>query len=198
MHAGWAQDRVSPLVKARLFVVRRDWYKSPRWKLNKPSSGANPYTKASCQGKTPAFPESQGQVRQTSGDHAVKRTKTTSGDLIYCGKIYQATVLVSNEGASLTLDRGPGFNMNIFYLGMVEKLVANHIVDMVFKCSLKYERLIKFRFKFRMKGTRKCDQFEMFNEFVMMKNSRSERKGRNNTWRLVLNYHCNTPCSCHR
>jgi hypothetical protein len=92
MHAGWAQDRVSPLVKARLFVVQRDWYESPLWKLNKRSSDANPYTKASCQGKSPAFPENQGQVRQTSGIHAVKRTETTSGDSIYYRKVYQGTV----------------------------------------------------------------------------------------------------------
>jgi hypothetical protein len=63
MLIGWAQDRVSPLVKARLFVVRRDWYESQLWKLNKGSSGAIPYTKASCQGKTPVFPENQGEVR---------------------------------------------------------------------------------------------------------------------------------------
>jgi hypothetical protein len=92
MHAGWTQDRVSPFVKARLFVVRIDWYESPLWKLNKRSSDANPYTKGSCQGKTPAFLENQEQVRQTSGDHAVKRTKATSGDLMYYGKVYQATV----------------------------------------------------------------------------------------------------------
>jgi hypothetical protein len=95
MQTDWAQDRVSPLVKARLFVVRRDWYESPLWKLNRRSSGANPFIKASCQGKTSAFPENQGQVRQTSEDHAVKQTDTTSGDLMYCGKVYQAVSWIS-------------------------------------------------------------------------------------------------------
>jgi hypothetical protein len=103
MHAGWAQDKVSPLVKARLFVVRRDWYESPLWKLNRRSRGANPYTKASRQGKNPVFPENQEQVRQTNGDDEVKRTKTTSRDLMYCRKVYQAMVWFSNEGASMKL-----------------------------------------------------------------------------------------------
>jgi hypothetical protein len=102
---------------------------------------------------------------------------------MYWGKVDQVTGWVSNNGASLTLDRGPGFNMNIFYLRVVEKLVVNHIVIMVFKCSLKYERLIKFRFKFRMNGIRKCDQFGMFNEFVIMKSSRNKRKGRKEVFR---------------
>jgi hypothetical protein len=59
MQAGWAQDRVSPFAKPRLFIIWRDLYKSPLWKLNKRSLVSSTHTRTLCEEKTSAFPENQ-------------------------------------------------------------------------------------------------------------------------------------------
>jgi hypothetical protein len=47
-----------------------------------------------------------------------------------------------------------------------EKIFSRCVIELKIRCSLKYERRKKFRFKFKLSGNEKCNQWEMFNKFI--------------------------------
>jgi hypothetical protein len=68
MHAGWAQNRVCPHMKARLFVVRKVRFGVNLGVESRYVGLINPCTRTSeLRGNYFAFPESHGRVRYTTG-----------------------------------------------------------------------------------------------------------------------------------